>query len=348
MSDLTLSFSLQEIIALLGLAQCVYLLVFMAVRSNRLTRATLPTLFFVSLAIAFFLSAAESRWQTGFMHYGELKWLLWTLSSPLSALLIMQIASVTKTPPLSLWGIFFLIPCAYLLSSIMGFLYGDMETWLHVSGLIVGCICLLVIWSERKFMDELYIRKNGKERFWLIMSLIILNIGLLVINMLFANNYENFGNIEMARNVIGISFVYIASTSLFRIFPQAVSIMPEDAAEKDNYLNDYEVEVAMRVENLLHLDKVYQEPNYKRPDLARELQISEAHLSKIVNIYFEKSVPQLLNTYRVEDSKHLLRETQAEITIISEESGFNSIATFNRVFKEIEGQTPSEYREKLT
>lgn len=344
MSDITLNFSLHEVVALLGLAQCVYVLVFMLARSNRLTRATLPFLFFVTLALAFFSSAAEARWQTGFVYYGEFKWLLWTLACPLSALLVLQIASVTKSPSLPFWGMFFLIPCAYLVSLLLEYSYGQMEEWLHVSGIIVGCISLLVIWSERHFLGELYIRKNGKERYWLIIALVVLNIGLLIINMLFVNNLDNLGNIEMARNIIGISFVYIASTSLFRIYPQAVSIAPEEE-EKDNYLNDLEVEIAMKIENLLHLEKVYQEPSYKRSDLARELEVTDSHLSKIVNIYFEKSVPQLLNTYRVGDAKSLLKETQAEIAVISEEAGFNSIATFNRVFKEIEGVTPTEYRE---
>ncbi len=344
MNEIDLKFSLHELLALLGLAQCIYLLVFMALRSNRLTRATLPTLFFSALAVVFFLSAAESRWGDSFGSYSELTWLLWTLASPLSALLIFQIASVTKTPPLSLWGIFFLIPCAYLFSSIMGVLHGQVETWLHVSGVMVGCVSLLVIWHERSFLDELYIRKNGKERYWLILSLIILNIALLAVNFFFINNTEGFSDAEMIRNIIGISFVYVASTSLFRIYPQAVSIMPEET-EKDHYLNDYEVEVAMRIEDLFHLENVYQEPSYKRSDLARELMISDSHLSKIVNVYFEKSVPQLLNTYRVKDAKVLLKQTQAEISVISEESGFNSIATFNRVFKDIEGKTPSEYRE---
>lgn len=349
MTDFTLNFSLNEVAALLGLAQSLYILVFMAVRSNRLTRATLPTLYFSSLAMAFFFSAAESRWHSGFVHYEELKWFLWTLSYPLSALLILQIARVTKSPPLSLWGIFFLIPVAYVVSFLLGYRDGQIEIWLYVSGVVVGSISLLVIWSERRFMDELYIRKNGRERYWLIIALVVLNIALLLVNLLLVNNLEDTINVDLIRNIIGISFVYIASTSLFRIYPQAVSIAPEeDGKGKDNFLSDAEIDLAMKIENLLHLDKVYQEPNYKRSDLARELDLSDSHLSKIVNIYFEKSVPQLLNTYRVEDAKYLLRETTVDVAAVSEEAGFNSIATFNRVFKEIEKITPTEYREKLS
>ena len=40
------------------------------------------------------------------------------------------------------------------------------------------------------------------------------------------------------------------------------------------------------------------------------------------------------------------KETQADIITISQEAGFNSIATFNRVFKEIAGVSPSQYRQE--
>lgn len=341
-----LSFDVKEILALLGLAQCLYILVFMGIRSNRLTRATLPSLFFATLGAAFFLTAAESRWIDGLDHYGEMKWFLWTFIYPLSTLLVLQIASVTKSPSFSLWGMFFLIPIAYLIALVFGYAYGEMDIWLRVSGVVVGAISLLLIWTERQFLDELYIRKNGRERYWLIISLIVLNIALLAVNFISINYLNQIDSYEMALNIIGLSFVYVASTSLFRIYPQAISIAPETTKEKADYLSDDEINIAMKIENLLHVDKVYQEPNYKRSDLAREVLVTDSHLSKIVNIYFEKSVPQLLNTYRVEDAKYLLNETDADIAVISEEAGFNSIATFNRVFKEMVGVNPSEYREK--
>ncbi|MEM6781347.1 MAG: helix-turn-helix transcriptional regulator, partial [Pseudomonadota bacterium] len=65
-----------------------------------------------------------------------------------------------------------------------------------------------------------------------------------------------------------------------------------------------------------------------------------------VNMHFGKSVPNLLNDERVKDAQMLLIETQAAIKIIAQEAGFNSIASFNRVFKDITGSSPSEFRKK--
>jgi AraC-like DNA-binding protein len=97
---------------------------------------------------------------------------------------------------------------------------------------------------------------------------------------------------------------------------------------------------------LLNVDKVYQEQEYSRASFAAELGVSEATVSRLANDYLRKTIPQLLNEYRVEDAKVLLKETDAPIQIVAKEAGFPSLATFNRVFRDLSGKTPSEYRKE--
>ena len=101
-----------------------------------------------------------------------------------------------------------------------------------------------------------------------------------------------------------------------------------------------------KIKNLLDLDKVYQEANFSRADLARELNISEANVSKLVSLHFGKSLPQLLNELRIRDSLQLLQQTEASVTVIAEQVGFASLPTFNRVFKDVMNMSPTEYRQK--
>jgi AraC-like DNA-binding protein len=69
------------------------------------------------------------------------------------------------------------------------------------------------------------------------------------------------------------------------------------------------------------------------------------------NSYFSKTFKKLmgtnfvtyLNMVRVEHAALALRETENRITDIALSCGFNNIRTFNRVFKEITGCTPSEF-----
>ena len=52
----------------------------------------------------------------------------------------------------------------------------------------------------------------------------------------------------------------------------------------------------------------------------------------------------LLNSFRVERSKELLRKTQDKIIDIALECGFSCERSFHRAFLSIMGTTPGEYR----
>jgi AraC-like DNA-binding protein len=147
---------------------------------------------------------------------------------------------------------------------------------------------------------------------------------------------------RVIRTIWGLGFVYLAGTSLFRIYPQAVRLI-ERAAVRSEFSAD-DKKIAERIENLLNLEKVYQEPTYNRVNLAKELGVSETIISRIINQHFGKTLPQLFNELRVADAKRLLLETDGAIKTIAEEVGFNSIASFNRVFKELENVSPGQFR----
>ena len=127
--------------------------------------------------------------------------------------------------------------------------------------------------------------------------------------------------------------------------PQAVHIAAQKK-DKGATLSIYERSIARQIEELIYLQKAYQEPSYSRADLARECEVPEAVVSKVLNTHFGLSFPQLMNKHRVEDAKRLLIQTKEPMKIIAEEAGFNSLASFNRAFKEISGVSPSEFRKK--
>ncbi len=64
-------------------------------------------------------------------------------------------------------------------------------------------------------------------------------------------------------------------------------------------------------------------------------------LSKQYNINFRR----LLNQHRVEAAVHLLESTTMPITDIALKSGFQTIRSFNHVFREFMGKSPRDYRE---
>lgn len=82
-------------------------------------------------------------------------------------------------------------------------------------------------------------------------------------------------------------------------------------------------------------------------DLSRELNVNTKYLSMALNQVLGKSFPEFINECRLDKAKELiLSDTfeQYSIEAIAFESGFNSRATFYRVFKSEMGLSPSEYR----
>ena len=81
-------------------------------------------------------------------------------------------------------------------------------------------------------------------------------------------------------------------------------------------------------------------------DLARRMGSNETYMSRTINLGLDTNFNRLINTMRVEHAKNLLKETDSNILEIALDSGFNSKPTFNRVFRDLSGQTPTQYRNK--
>lgn len=80
--------------------------------------------------------------------------------------------------------------------------------------------------------------------------------------------------------------------------------------------------------------------------LAQLLDIPPYQLSQLINQYGGKNFFNFINQYRVKEvQNHIRQKTHIKQTLLSIalESGFNSKASFNRVFKKMTGKTPRQY-----
>lgn len=59
------------------------------------------------------------------------------------------------------------------------------------------------------------------------------------------------------------------------------------------------------------------------------------------------SFVEYLNNIRIRESQRLLRETKLKVIHIAEQSGFDSVAHFGRVFKQVTSQTPLQCRKMM-
>ena len=94
-------------------------------------------------------------------------------------------------------------------------------------------------------------------------------------------------------------------------------------------------------------DKVYLNANLNLATLSEHTGIAAKTISSVLNQHEQKSFNEFVNGYRVNEfKKKIVLPEMNNLTIagIAFECGFNSQATFQRTFKELTGQSPSEFR----
>ena len=82
--------------------------------------------------------------------------------------------------------------------------------------------------------------------------------------------------------------------------------------------------------------------------LAKETGYSYVYLSRYFTERTGASYADYVNEYRISIAKKLVKDTDASILNIALETGFGSLRSFNRRFKEKVGATPSEWRAQST
>jgi len=78
--------------------------------------------------------------------------------------------------------------------------------------------------------------------------------------------------------------------------------------------------------------------------LARVSHVSEAHFARSFKDAFGLPPHRYLLTRRLERAKALLRDTDLSITDIAFRTGWKSLGTFGRIFRDVTGESPGELR----
>ena len=98
-------------------------------------------------------------------------------------------------------------------------------------------------------------------------------------------------------------------------------------------------------------DKLFLNADLSRNELAKILNTNTVYLCDEIKRYTGLTFGEYINGLRLEHARELLREVsevETSIMIIAVSSGFKSMRTFNRIFKERFGITPSEIRKNAS
>jgi len=353
-------FSLTQVLELVGLAQAVFVIVLTLVRTDDYRFAALPLALFSAFAVAFLIKTLVTlgivEW-SAFMQGVYL--FVETFVPALSYLLVLELVRA-QIPDSRHWLILGLpilaVPvinvavqtesvCLGADASLCVDPFAFFALYRFASGLVILLLLMFLIRSDLKRVHE---QAMGREKYWTVISLIGLNLAILAVHLAALSGWLSPSQTSFIVVALELTLIYVLLSSLFRVYAGAVPVRPMAASsartgERDP-LNAEEQAMVEKIKELMSLDKVYQEATYSRKDLAQELTIAEHQLSRIINTGFEMSFSDLINRHRVDEAKYLLRTTDEPVSSIAFDVGFNSLASFNRVFRKVAEKTPAEYR----
>ena len=110
--------------------------------------------------------------------------------------------------------------------------------------------------------------------------------------------------------------------------------------EQENYVSTFN-----ELDKLIINNKWFLTPRLTLNDLSELTGLQPRDISRAINIEAKKSFNEYINEYRIQ---HICQALDAKLSLsltrLYTDAGFSSKASFNKVFKEYTGKTPSEYR----
>ncbi|WP_052262195.1 helix-turn-helix domain-containing protein [Pseudoalteromonas luteoviolacea] len=102
--------------------------------------------------------------------------------------------------------------------------------------------------------------------------------------------------------------------------------------------------IATKINSAMEQDKLYLDSNLSLHKLSKHLNVSPNYLSQTLNETLSVSFFDFVNQWRIEAAKPKILANRSTVLDIALEVGFNARSSFYKAFKQVTGQTPSEYR----
>jgi len=345
-----------QALQLAALGPCLFIIFFLCVTARSLTKIVVPVLYFLSLSCSFLLPITDALGfdteAVGVLLMGK------SLTAALSFLLIIEF--ITGTMPRSVYWAILAVPlfggssiiyvtliakgevCIYENLCTMPVIFNQLYEIFSSSFIFL----LTVVLYHRLSMATEDNLQQKEQKYAIIIALIVLNLAILAIKLLYISKHIEIERAELAVTIVRMGFIYLVLTFIFRIFDRSFDIAYErvPTVVPDTPLSERDIALAGSVKKVLSEEKIYRSMDLSREMLARKLAVTENQLSRVINKCFFQNFNSLINSHRVDEAKERLEQEDTPITTIAFDVGFNSIPSFNRVFKHMTGLSPSEYR----
>ena len=130
--------------------------------------------------------------------------------------------------------------------------------------------------------------------------------------------------------------------------------LPATNKEDTSYVNyglkqDDAVSLSGKLKIYMETEQPYINMDLTLKDLATALDTYPYYITQVLNTVFNQNFYDFINTYRVEEVQRRLSDPQFKnltILAVAYDCGFNFKSSFNRIFKQKTGLTPSQYKNR--
>jgi AraC-like DNA-binding protein len=181
---------------------------------------------------------------------------------------------------------------------------------------------------------------------WVVTIAGFLLVGLAAVDVFVAADFRfergvHAASIVAVANLVIIVLVALEITSVGSSRPvqdeETETAFPPEITSND-------VTIAARIDSLMREKQLFRDPDMTLQRLARRAGIPARQISAALNRIHGRNVSQVVNDYRIEMAQRLLLETDASISHILFESGFQTKSNFNREFRRVTGKNPRDWR----
>lgn len=126
---------------------------------------------------------------------------------------------------------------------------------------------------------------------------------------------------------------------------------------KELFRNIIETRLGMETEHyhsgyaqsvIAYIEANFSDKELSLPGIAKNIGISEQHLSKVFKKETGKNISSYLSEYRIEKAKELIQKNNTNLKFLYNMVGFNDNSYFCTVFKKYENCSPKEYQKKIS
>jgi AraC-like DNA-binding protein len=244
----------------------------------------------------------------------------------------------------------------------------DLQTFLIIRSIspIIYCLwSIRVLKTHRKNLRNLYsfttVKLTLDWLWYLTWSMLIVGTSAFILNSIIVFfDIADWIELRMMIFVIAALWVFflgyysVKKTPFYRSYQikgvdtlefDKISKQPEKY-EKTRLKEDDIPMLRKKLLDYLEMEKPYLNKNLTIGELSETIEVPTYQLSQLINDQLGKSFFEFINSYRVEEVKQRFFDTSySNLTLlgIAMECGFNSKASFNRIFKQLTNQTPTEY-----